>query len=631
VCITIPATLPSKASRGEALLWDTLKDRLSDDFILYYEPEIDSLNPDFILVGKNFGVLILEVKGWTRGVIEAADRNFFTIRQRDNRIESQQSPLRQATGYRNALLDAVKKFDILTHSSGQYQGKAVFPIGIAAVMSNITYAQAQEIYIDGVLERERLIYRDELLDMAAMSDRELVSCLQQLCAVKFSMSSLTDDQMNTIRGILHPEVVIKRAPASRKSITAEQLLLPHSEILMCLDVEQERAARQLGNGHRILAGVAGSGKTCILLTRAKILANQLGPNRILVLCMNISLAGYLRSVLHGDKQNPQYVEKITVKHFNAWAKSILGRLPNPEVCRERGWNYDEHLAGLLMKKVESLAAEDKYDAILIDEAHTFDMNWFGCCVAALQDPENGDLLIATDGNQRLYQRKAFTWKGVGIKAVGRTRLFKHNYRNTAEILTAAWSIVQATIAEGDEKDDTTFPIIEPNSALRKGTKPVLYQCPRGMAQIEGVVGQVQKLLGEGYAPGEIAIIYKRLASSDRSEFEQLLTLLKAQNIATYWITENDQSKNYDRRVPGVRITTALSSLGLEFKIVMILWLEQFEVYGKDAVIERRRLYVAMTRSQEQLYLYGYAYARLVQEIRGSDFFLVAQPEPVLSR
>jgi Nuclease-related domain len=639
VCITIPSTLPSKASRGEALLWHTLKDRLSDDFILYYEPEIDSLNPDFILVGKDFGVLILEVKGWKPGKIEAADRNFFTIRQRDDRVESQQSPLRQATVYRNALLDAVKKFDVLTHSSGRYQGKPLFPTGMAAVMSNITYAQAQEIHIDGILERDRLIYRDELLEMAAMSDRELIPFLQRLCAVQFSMPSLTDDQMSTIRGILHPEVVIKRAAASQKSITAAQLLSPDSEILMCLDVEQERTARQLGNGHRILAGVAGAGKTCILLSRAKILANQPGQGRILVLCMNISLAGYLRSVLHGDEQNPQYEQKIVVKHFNAWAKSVLGRLPNPEECKKQGWNYDEHLAGLLLPKLESLGIEDKYDAILIDEAHTFDMNWFGCCVAALKDPENGDLLIATDGNQRLYRRKAFTWKAVGIKAVGRTRLFTQNYRNTAEILAAAWSIVQTTIVDGDEKDDSTFPVIAPSAALRYGSKPRLIPCKSGMEQVERVVAQAGKLLAEGYAPGEIAIIYKQLAGRDRPAFDHLLAQFQAQNIATYWITENDQSKNYQRRRPGVRITTALSSLGLEFKIVMILWVEQFEVYGNEgsiallapSVIERRKLYVAMTRSQEQLYVYGYTYGRLVQEMRAGEFFEVEQPELVLSR
>jgi hypothetical protein len=622
MCITIPTTLPSNVSSGEKLLWNTLKERLSDDFILYYEPEVGSLNPDFILVGKDFGVLILEVKGWTRGMIEAADRNFFTIRQRDDRIERQQSPLRQATGYRNALLDVAKRFDILTHSSGAYHGKLLFPIGIAAVMSNITYAQAQEINIDGILERDRLIYRDELLGLATIPDRDLIPFLQRLCSIRFSMPSLTDDQMITIRGILHPEVIIKRTPASQRSITAEQLLLPDSEILMCLDIEQERAARQLSNGHRILAGVAGSGKTCILLARAKILANQPGQSKILVLCMNISLAGYLRSVLHGDEQNPQYEEKITVKHFNAWAKSVLGKLPNPEECKKKGWNYDEHLARLLLQKLESLAVEGKYDAILIDEAHTFDMNWFGCCVAALKDPENGDLLIATDGNQRLYQRKAFTWKSVGIKAAGRTRRFTHNYRNTAEILTAAWSIVQTTIADDDEDADSTFPIIEPNAALRHGSKPALCQCPKVMAQVEGIVAKVQELLKKGYAPGEIAIIYKQLSSRDRLAFDHLLAQFKSQNIATYWLTENDQSKNYDRRIPGVRITTALSSLGLEFKIVIILWLEQFDVYGSDAAIERRKLYVAMTRSQEQLFLYGYTYSRLVHEIRGSEFFSV---------
>jgi superfamily I DNA and RNA helicase len=391
---------------------------------------------------------------------------------------------------------------------------------------------------------------------------------------------------------------------------------------MCLDVEQERAARQLGDGHRILAGVAGSGKTCILLARAKILANQPGPSKILVLCMNISLAGYLRSVLYGDEQNPQYEQKIVVKHFNAWAKSILGRLPNPEECKRQGWNYDEHLAGLLSQKLESLGIAGKYDAILIDEAHTFDMHWFACCVAALKDPESGDLLIATDGNQRLYQRKAFTWKAVGIKAVGRTRKFTHNYRNTAEILTAAWSIVQTTIADGDEDDDSTFPIIEPSAALRHGSKPTLCQCPKGMAQVEGIVAQAQGLLEQGYAPGDIAIIYKQLSSNDRPAFNHLLAQFKAQNIATYWLTENDRSKNYNRRIPGVRITTALSSLGLEFKIVMIMWLEQFDVYGNDAAIKRRKLYVAMTRSQDQLFLYGYAYSRLVHEIRSSEFFSV---------
>lgn len=62
-------------------------------------------------------------------------------------IESQASPLRQATGYRNAILDRLKEFDILTRSSGDYQGKLTFPVGTLAVMSNITIRQAENINI----------------------------------------------------------------------------------------------------------------------------------------------------------------------------------------------------------------------------------------------------------------------------------------------------------------------------------------------------------------------------------------------------------------------------------------------------------------------------------------------------
>ncbi len=154
MCVTIPRSLPSKASAGEKRLWGLLASRLSDDFTLLYEPSINSLNPDFILVGRDFGVLVIEVKGWLPSSIIKVDQNFFLVRQKDGTIQSQQSPLRQATGYRNAILDRLKQFDILTRSTGSYQGKLVFPIGIAALMSNITVTQAENINIRVALDEE---------------------------------------------------------------------------------------------------------------------------------------------------------------------------------------------------------------------------------------------------------------------------------------------------------------------------------------------------------------------------------------------------------------------------------------------------------------------------------------------
>ena len=68
--------------------------------------------------------------------------------------------------------------------------------------------------------------------------------------------------------------------------------------------------------------------------------------------------------------------------------------------------------------------------------------------------------------------------------------------------------------------------------------------------------------------------------------------------------------------------TALSSLGLEFKAVVIIWVQQFGDWhsqeAAQAALARRQLYVAMTRAQEQLYVIGSGKVALLDELRESD-------------
>ena len=175
----------------------------------------------------------------------------------------------------------------------------------------------------------------------------------------------------------------------------------------------------------------------ILLSRAKSLASGLFNQKVLILCFNITLAAYLRSLIEEDS-NPLYRERIEIIHFHKWAKSILGILPNPRFY-DTDEDYDEDLGNRLLQALEKLPLELKWDAVLVDEAHTFSPSWFRCCTAALKDPENGDLTIVSNGSQNFYQRRQFSWKSVGIKVQGRTKKLSQNYRNTEEILSAAWS------------------------------------------------------------------------------------------------------------------------------------------------------------------------------------------------
>ena len=266
---------------------------------------------------------------------------------------------------------------------------------------------------------------------------------------------------STIKGILFPEYIAKEKPANKNSVPVNIDLPPQSTILETLDLEQERLARSIGEGHRLISGVAGSGKTIILMARAKSLIDRDCNQRVLILCFNITLSVYLRSLLHTDTKNPQY-QKIEVLHFHKWAVGFTKKF----------YNDDEKIGFELAKKLSALDQARKWDAILVDEAHTFEPSWLACCVLGLKDPENGSLTIVSDGSQSLYSRSKFTWSSLGIKARGRTKKLAKNYRNTQEILTAAWSVVDS-IQNESGNTEATFPVVEPVAALQRGVKPTL--------------------------------------------------------------------------------------------------------------------------------------------------------------
>ncbi|WP_228060858.1 MULTISPECIES: NERD domain-containing protein [unclassified Coleofasciculus] len=623
----IPDSIPTTASEGEKTLYGVLRDRLPDDFLVWHEPRVSDRYPDFIILGSTFGLLIVEVKGWYPRQIITANNNFFEIRRKQghtSRIERQKSPLRQGHDYLTAVLDKLKSYPILTQHDGNYKGKLAFPVGVGAVMSNITEAQARckdkdkDIY--SLLEKPQVAYQDEMRAWMKWGERELISRFQAMFTIRFSFPALSDEQIRTIKGVLHPEMKIKEVPATSKSAPSGIKLPSGSSVIVGLDIEQERMARQIKDGHHIFAGVAGSGKTLILLARARALANRLLEHRILILCFNIPLASYLRSVLHGDDQNPQYRERIEVRHFHNWARSLMGRLPNLQEFNNNDEQYNQFLGEQVLSILQQQPPDWKWDSVLVDEAHTFSPNWFRCCVAALKDPIKGDLMIVSDGSQSLYKRQSFKWKSVGIQAQGRTKYLTLNYRNTQEILTAAWNIVKP-ISKGETSvdDDITFPIVKPSAALRHGSKPVLHRVSSKVMAVEALVKQVQQLSESGYAPGDIAIIYRWKARSDRTLLKGMIKQLNDLGLRTYWITESDKTKlNYSVKIPGVRIVTALSSLGLEFKVVLILWVEQFADCcfpdQEKSALARRQLYVAMTRAVDELHLFGSGSMAILDEL-----------------
>ncbi|NEO61187.1 MAG: AAA family ATPase [Moorea sp. SIO4G2] len=612
MALIVPDAIPSKASSGEKRLFKILRDELPDDCHVWYEPNINKLYPDFIILGPTLGLLILEVKGWKASQILWASDQKFKIKQMNGRMETQQSPLRQGKGYRDTLLNKLKSHSILCQDEEHYQGKLAFPIGFGAIMTNISEAKARNENIYSILEKPQVVYKDELLEWDGIGERALMKRLEDMFTVRFKFMGLEDDQISTIKGVIHPEIVVNKEPATIKSVPSGFTLKPDATVIKTLDNKQEKLARSLGHGHRLFCGVVGSGKTIILLSRAKYLAGENFNKRVLILCFHKTLAAYLRSLIE-EENNPLYQERIRVIHFHAWAKSIMGRLPNFKDYNSEE-EYNEVLADLLVEALSDIPTEEKWDAVLVDEAHTFYPNWFRCCKEALKDPDNGDLLIVSDKSQSIYKRQKFTWKSVGIKAKGRVKKLKDNYRSTKEILSAAWDLVKSFSIKEDGEE--TFPVVKPSAALRQGKRPTLYLCESRMAEVENAIAQIQQLTSQGYQPQDIAIIYRYLTDYEKEPFSFLTQQLES-GLGYYWVCKDNKNKeNYSIHHPGVRLITAKSSLGLEFKAVILLWVQQFGV--KDEAEARRELYVSMTRAQDILHLFGSGQFKLLKGLQECD-------------
>ena len=76
----IPDRMPTRASQGEKRLFSILQ-RLPDDYIFFYEPVIENRYPDFIIIGPNLGLLIVEVKGWYPKHIISANQHEVVIQE----------------------------------------------------------------------------------------------------------------------------------------------------------------------------------------------------------------------------------------------------------------------------------------------------------------------------------------------------------------------------------------------------------------------------------------------------------------------------------------------------------------------------------------------------------------------
>jgi hypothetical protein len=289
------------------------------------------------------------------------------------------------------------------------------------------------------------------------------------------------------------------------------------------------------------------------------------------------------------------------------------RTPLQAGPREAVWRlyeaYQRHLAeqGLSDWEDQLIMARDAvragsatwpWDCVVVDEVQDLTCVGLQLLHGLVGDGSDG-LTLVGDGQQAIYPGGC-TLSEAGISVAGRSTVLDLNYRNGSEILRRAVSDYgEGTFEDLDTIPERTDRAVRP---ARPGGEVIEVSAHDAASQQMALIARVESLLARGARHGDIAVLVASNAAAARWQ----AALVRAGHPAILL------SAYQGRPLDAVKVGTFDRGKGLDFAHVLIPDRdhtlggrrrgESDNAQGERAERERRRLFVAMTRARDSLWL-----------------------------
>lgn len=361
-----PESIADGVPNSERKLWRAFED-LDNDWHVFHSVAWQAPRggregdgeADFILVHRRHGILVVEVKG---GRVELIGGKWFTIDRFGDR-HAIKDPFRQAVDSKHALLKYLRAVP----------GLKCPQIGHVVAFPDISVP-------DGIGLNPRAVILDTT-DLAECMEaiERVISHWQQREAHDMPPRALTQ-----LVGLLAPTLTITAGLRG-------DLARAEREIVV-LTSRQIEAMAMLRNIRRcVIRGGAGTGKTLLAVEKVRRVAAEGG--RGLLVCFNAPLATSLASSLKGTKS-------VSVTTFHSLCVRLGGsRVPsNPD----ESW-YADRAADVLVEAAGELRDDQKFDALVVDEAQDITDEWLAALQFLLRQPDENPIHLLFDSHQQLYR------------------------------------------------------------------------------------------------------------------------------------------------------------------------------------------------------------------------------------
>lgn len=390
---------------GERNLFTFLLNNLDDNYEIYFQPFLNGDKPDIILMRKDAGVMIIEVKDWHLNNFYIDKNLNWRLKENDAFI---QPPIKQVQNYKENLfhLHIEKLYEL------NQQDTNIFGIIICAVyFHHETEQTVKNFHRVGINPQEHFKYLNYLNHFTFLGydslEKKRFSDIIKNGYLHRESKYFTEELYKSFKRYLQPPF---HSLEDGKVInyTSKQLELSKSEV----------------RGRMKIKGIAGGGKTLVLAKRA-VNAHIRTQNRVLVLTFNISLKNYIHDRISDVRENFfwNYFE-ITNYHqfFIANANNYSLLIDSlPDFDNPRFFESVKH-------KIQ------KYDVILIDEIQDYLTEWL-TLIHNYFLIEDGEFCVFGDEKQNIYIRNLDEYKEprtVGIRGRFNTSLNK-TFRFTPEL------------------------------------------------------------------------------------------------------------------------------------------------------------------------------------------------------
>ncbi len=386
-----------KLTEGEAYLLQSLQNYLDDSFEIFVQPFLNGDRPDFVIMRRGFGIVIIEVKDWDLSCYtnpNGALNDWYLIKN-NCRIKS---PLAQVQAYKENLYSL--HIDILFEKNIK-NSKAFAIVQPVVYFHNATNNQIDNFC--GNVPYLHFLVRDGV-------NEDGINNLLKLTRLNRESYLFDEALYQSFRRFLNPPL---HSPDIGRNIIYNK--------------EQERLVKSSANTRQKIKGVAGSGKTQVLAGRA---ANAYcrTQSTVLILTFNITLRNYIHDRIN-EVRLPFPWSGFEITNYHQFFKSQANN--HSLSCN----SFDDFNNEDFFDSVTGLI--QRYETILVDEIQDYEQTWLKILLKYFLSP-NGEFVVFGDEKQNIYDREMGADSFPQVPTItGRYNLLNQSYRLDSVVMPIA--------------------------------------------------------------------------------------------------------------------------------------------------------------------------------------------------